>query len=304
MNRRPRARATGAGRATTVELALDVRADLGEGPCWDPFRGALAWVDINRSELHFFAPETGQDEVVDLGQAVGAVAPRASGGLVLALRDGFGLLDSETSRLELVAPVERENPLNRMNDGKCDPQGRFWAGTTALDGSAGAGSLYRFDPERGAVRMLSNVTISNGLDWSPDGTTMYYADSATQRVDRFDWDGELGTISNRTPLIEIPAPHGMPDGLTVDAEGFLWVALWDGSTIRRYSPEGRLDRVVEVPVARVTSCAFGGDDLRDLYITSASVGLGEDELERQPHAGGLFRLRTDVSGRRPNLFAG
>jgi len=288
----------------SLELVLDARAELGEGPCWDAIDQSLVWVDITQSLVHFYEPATRRDTVLDVGQPVGCVARRSAGGLVLGLRDGFGLLDAPSSNLDLVAPVEDDNRLNRMNDGKCDPQGRLWAGTMAFDSTPGAGVLYRFDLERGAAPMLADTTVSNGIDWSLDETTMYYIDSGAHRVDEFDWDGEHGTIGNRRPLIEIPESEGVPDGMTVDAEGFLWVAIWDGWAVRRYAPDGTLDRVVELPVARVTSCAFGGADLCDLYITSASVGLDDQQLGQQPHAGGLFRFRPGVRGRHANLFAG
>jgi sugar lactone lactonase YvrE len=288
----------------SAELVLDARSELGEGPCWDPIHDRLIWVDITRALVHFYEPSSGRDTALDVGQPVGCAARRASGGLILGLRDGFALLDSPASKVELVASVEHANDLNRMNDGKCDPQGRFWAGTMAFDSTSGAGALYRFDLEHGAVPIVTSTTVSNGIDWSPDERTMYYVDSGAHSVDAFDWDGEHGTIGNRRPLIEIQESEGVPDGMTVDADGYLWVAIWDGWAVRRYAPDGTLDRVVEIPVARVTSCVFGGPDLSDLYVTSASIGLDERDIKRQPHAGGLFRVRTGIRGRHGNVFAG
>jgi sugar lactone lactonase YvrE len=192
----------------------------------------------------------------------------------------------------------------RFNDGACDPQGRFWVGTMGLDETPGRGTLYRYD-ERGLVPMVESVSISNGIDWTGNGTRMIYADTPTRRLDTFAFDATDGTLSDRRPLVELDeGSAGFPDGLTVDAEDHIWIALWDGWAVHRYRPDGTLDRVVELPVARPTSCAFGGEDLRDLYITSARMGLTAEALESQPHAGGVFVLRPDVGGRLPNRFAG
>jgi sugar lactone lactonase YvrE len=287
-----------------VELALDAKADLGEGPVWDARHQRLVWVDIMRGRVHLFEPAANRCRFLAVKQPVGAAALRAAGGYVLAVRDGFGRIDAETGRFEMIAEVEADRPDMRMNDGKCDASGRFWAGTMALDKRPGAASLYRLDPGGRVETMLRDVTISNGLDWSPDGRRMYYIDTPTRRIDVFDYERETGGIRNRRPLVEIPRDEGHPDGMTLDAEGFLWVALWGGGALRRYSPEGALDRVVPLPVTHPTSCAFGGPDLADLYITSARVALSEDERARQPHAGGVFRCRPGVVGRPANAFAG
>jgi sugar lactone lactonase YvrE len=189
-----------------------------------------------------------------------------------------------------------------MNDGACDSRGRFWAGTMAGDKTPGAGSLYRLNPDGRVKRVLTGLTISNGIDWSLDGHTMYFIDSALGCVDAFDFDEERGCLSNRRHLIEVPPEDGMPDGLTVDADGFLWVALFRGAAVRRYSPEGKLQCVVDLPATLVTSCAFGDPDLGTLYVTSASRGLDEEGRHRQPHAGALFRLRPGVKGRQAEFF--
>jgi sugar lactone lactonase YvrE len=288
----------------SVELVLDARAELGEGPVWDTRAGVLVWVDILAGHVHRYDPATGADSVTEVGQPVGAVGLRESGGLVLAVRDGFALLDEDGSAPRLLAAVEREDLETRMNDGEVDPAGRFWAGTMELDGALGRGSLYRLDPGGTVTRVLADVSISNGLGWSPDERTLYYIDSPTQRIDAYDYHRSSGAISNRRTVVEIEAGDGLPDGLTVDAEGFLWVALWGGSTIRRYAPDGRLDHVVELPVSQVTSCAFGGSDLADLYVTSAWAGLEEQQRRAEPVAGGVFRLRPGVCGLPVRGFAG
>ena len=285
-----------------VELVLDARAELGEGPRWDGQRQRLLWVDIMAGRVHMFVPATRRCRNLSVGRPVGALACEARGGVVLAVAGGFGRLDLESGRFEMLAAAEADRPGNRMNDGACDARGRFWAGTMALDESAGAGALYRLDPDGRVHTMLGDVTISNGIDWSLDGRRMYYVDSPTRRIDVFDFDAEEGTIANRRGLVEIREGKAVPDGLTVDAEGFIWVALWGGAALRRYASDGRLDRVVRFPVTCPTSCAFGGALLDELYVTSARVALSAEERRREPQAGGLFRLRPGVSGRPANLF--
>ena len=191
-----------------------------------------------------------------------------------------------------------------MNDGKCDHSGRFWSGTLALDEQRPVGALYRLDPSGEVTKVLSGVTVSNGLGWSPDQRTFYYIDSRTQRVDAFSHDPESGRIARRRLLVAIPSREGTPDGLTVDVEGHLWVALWDGSVVRRYTPQGKQEYEVRLPASRVTSCAFGGDDLADLYVTSATTGLAPSDLRSQPHAGAVFVIRPGMRGLPTDTFAG
>jgi sugar lactone lactonase YvrE len=289
-----------------AEVVLDAHASVGEGPTWDERTGTLVWVDIMGGAVHVYDPATGQDRVIEVGQPVGAAVLREAGGLVLALRDGVGVLDPDLGTPRIVAHVEAEVPTNRFNDGKCDAAGRFWAGTMAMDEvTPGAGALYRVDPDFSVRRMLTGITLSNGLDWSADNRRMYYIDSPTQGVDTFDFDLEQGTLGARRRMISIPADEGLPDGMTIDAEGGIWVALHGSSTVRRYLPDGSLERVIRVPNARlVTCCAFGGPDLGDLYITSMSYGLSAEALRDQPLAGAVFRCRPGVQGRAPHRFAG
>jgi sugar lactone lactonase YvrE len=287
---------TAAVERIEAELALDARAELGEGPVWDSELGRLIWVDITGERVHRFDPLTGDDETTAVGQPVGAASPRIPDGLVLAVRDGFVFLDLERARLELVAEVEAETPGNRMNDGKCDAAGRFWAGTMPFAGNRPSGALYRLDSDLSVSRMLDGVTISNGIAWSPDGRSMYYIDSPTYRVDVFDYDVDAGEIAKRRTLFELPADGGLPDGMTVDAEGLLWIAFWGVGAVRRYTPDGLLAALIELPVSLVTSCAFGGPDLGDLYITSASGPLSPEQAVDQLAAGGLFRARPGVYG--------
>ncbi len=290
--------------APDAELVLDPKAELGEGPVWDARASCLWFVDILRGRVHRFDPATQALATYEVGCMVGAVAPTEAGDLVLAVHDGFARLDLATGQVRMIAEVEADRPDQRMNDGKCDAAGRFWAGTMALDERAGAGALYRLDPDGRARPMLHHVSISNGLDWSDDGRLMYFIDSPTQSVDVFDFDLATGAIANRRTWLRIGAVHGMPDGLTLDADGYVWVSLWGGGGVRRYAPDGRLDSVVRLPTMYPTSCTFGGPDLRDLYITTATIRLSDTERVDQPQAGGLFRCRPDVGGRPANRFKG
>jgi sugar lactone lactonase YvrE len=255
---------------------------LPEGPYWDAAAGGLYWVDIPAGRVHFL-DEPGGQRTWEAGQPAGAVAVRAGGGLVLAVRDGFAALDTATGQISALADVELDRPGNRMNDGACDRAGRFFAGTKAEDDTPGAGALYRLDPDHAVTRVIADVTISNGIGWSPDEQLMYYVDSPTRRVDVFGYDPGSGAFGGRRPFARLPAAGGMPDGLAVDAEGGVWVALWGGSAAHRYDAAGRLDRVVAVPHVNVTSCAFGGPGLDLLYVTAAAgPGAAEGALYRGP----------------------
>jgi sugar lactone lactonase YvrE len=278
-----------------AELLLDAKAELGEGPSWLSKRGRLLWVNIAAEEVHMLDPASGQDAVFEIGQPVGAAVPAGDGLAVLAVRDGFALLDLTTGLVEPIHSVEKDRPNNRMNDGKCDSAGRFWAGTMAMDFQAGAGSLYRLDRNRRVEHMIGDVSISNGLGWSPDDSLMYYIDTPTRRVDVFDFDAATGTIENRRRFVTITGP-GSPDGMAVDAEGGLWVGLWDGGHVLHFLPDGSLAGGIELPVSRVTSCCFGGPDLTDLYITTAWQGLRPEQRALEPLAGGLFQCRPGVTG--------
>ena len=290
--------------AADVEVVLDARAELGEGPRWDPREQRLLWVDIMAGRVHAFRPDKGACRNVGVGKPVGALAGARDGSLVLAVADGFARLDFKSGATTMLAAVEADRPQNRMNDGACDPAGRFWAGTMALDESPGQGALYRLDPDLTVHTMVTSVTISNGIDWSLDGRRMYYVDSPTRRIDVFDFDGQGGAITNRRLFASIPAEAGIPDGLTVDADGFVWLALWGGAALRRYAPDGTLERTVPLPVSHPTSCAFGGAALDELYVTSARRPLSVEERKREPEAGSLLRLRPGVKGRPANLFGG
>lgn len=290
--------------APKVELALDIRTELGEGPLWDDRAQRLLFVDIMRGHVHEFDPLSGVDRVVEFPWPVGAVALYEGGDWLLAAAGGFYRADPTTGTTGLVAPVEADLPGNRMNDGYVDARGRFWAGTMGMNRVRNVGTLYRLDPDGSVYPMVTPVSTSNGIDWSLDNRIAYYIDTPTGRVDQFDFDLATGTLTNRRPLVEIPSTDGSPDGLIVDADGFIWVCLWKGAAVRRYAPDGRLDMVIPTPAAQTTKCAFGGAALDELFITSAWTGLTDAERAAQPMAGGLFRCRPGVKGRIPNRFGG
>jgi sugar lactone lactonase YvrE len=280
-------------RFTKYEVAVRAEATLGEGPTWDGER--LLWIDILGARLHTYDPASGHRTVRVLDQHIGAVKPRAGGGLVLNLRDGVALLDPDDSvRWLHHEPV----PGRRANDAAVAPDGSLWAGTMRYDEAPGGGTLSRITGDGTHRTVLDDVAVSNGTGWSPDGRLMYYIDSPTRRVDVF--DHEDGQISGRRTLVEIEDGAGFPDGLTVDADGCVWVALWDGGAVRRYTPDGELDRVITLPTPRVTACAFGGPDLTDLYITTARVGLDAPH----PVAGSLLVVPGAGKGVRQPSFAG
>jgi len=267
----------------------------GEGPVWSERWGGLRWVDMLAGDVLSLAAD-GEVERRHVGNVVAAIRPRRRGGAVLGVERGFALEDADGT-LMLLAELWTHDRV-RMNEGGCDPDGRFYCGSMAYDKQAGAGALYRLDPD-GSVRVvLASVTISNGLDWSPDGALAYYNDTDTSRVDVFDYDRQAGLTGRRT---FVETPELRPDGLTVDAEGGVWVAFPNAGAVRRYTAEGVLDEVVELPTRKVTACAFGGRRLDELYVTTSREGLdpGTDAL-----AGSLFRADVGVTGLPVREFAG
>jgi sugar lactone lactonase YvrE len=279
-----------------LDIALRGEPDLGEGPTWDAGTGSLVWVDILGCAVHRFDPGPGTDEVTPVPQHVGAAKPRVGGGLVLNLRDGVGLLEP-SGELRWLAYWERKGM--RGNDAAVDPAGRLWAGTMRYDQQPGGGFLARVHPDGKATVVLSEVSISNGIGWSPDERLMYYVDSSTRRIDVFDFATDTGDVRDRRPFTAIGDTDGVPDGLCVDADGCVWVAVHGGAQVRRYTPEGELDRTIDVPARQVTACCFGGSDLADLYVTTAREGFTAEQAEAQPLAGSLF-VATGIGGGLPS----
>lgn len=288
-----------------VKLVVGQKANLGEGPSWDDRHQVLYWVDINGQKLHTYNPATNENSTVDVGQRIGAVVPRRSGGVVMALQNGFYTYDFASQEMTFIGDPEADKPGNRFNDGKCDAAGRFWAGTMSLDESEPSGALYCLDTDLTIRKVLDNITVSNGIAWSADNTVMYYIDSNTKLVKAYDYDLSTGSMSNPRVVVDLTDSEVYPDGMASDEEGMIWVALWDGYCVKRWNPEtGELLATVDVPAARSSSCVFGGADLEDLYITSARVGISEEKLAEQPLAGGLFTVKTNVRGVPTYAFGG
>ncbi|MBS1881404.1 MAG: SMP-30/gluconolactonase/LRE family protein [Actinobacteria bacterium] len=290
-------------RSFPVDVVRNHRDHLGEGPAWDARTGTLSWVDISGGRLHEWRPGDDRERTTEVGGELSAAVPRRDGGWVLARGHDLLLADA-AGATETMATVETDRSDNRLNDCRCDPAGRLWAGTMSKSRRPRTAGLYRLDPDRRLTTVLDDTTLSNGLGWSPDGERMYFADSTTQRIDAFDYDLGRGTISGRRELVAIDPTAGLPDGLCVDSEGGVWVALFGGGAVRRYSPDGDLDAVVEFPVTNTTCPAFGGEDMGTLYVTTTRHLLSEPELEAQPLAGALFACRPEVTGISANPFAG
>lgn len=296
-------------RVLEAELLLDARAELGEGARWDKRTDRLAWIDILARQIHLSDPATGATVSIEAPSHVGCIAPRRPGGWIAALADGFWTWDAPGG-WRRIAAITADRPDIRFNDGRADPLGRFWAGTMAYDSTPRAGALYRLDPDGRIETVLDDVSISNGIVFPQSEaapgvaavSTCYYVDTPTQRIDVLTVDPG-GRLHDRRPLVEIPASAGAPDGLTIDADGGLWLALWGGGAVRRYR-RGRLDTIVRVPASRVTSCAFGGRDLDELFITSAWAGLSDAQRATEPLAGGVFRVRPGVRGVPEPAYAG
>ena len=287
---------------SNIRCVADVHAVLGEGPVWVEREAALYWLDIKGRKIFRLGPDD------ELGQwdtplRIGSLAPRASGGFIGGTEDGIAIIDPEAGRFEIIEDPEPERGTNRFNDGKVDRSGRFWAGSMDDTEAEATGALYRMDPNLRCSRVDDGYKVTNGPAFSPSGDRMYHNDSARQVTFLFELDRD-GRPSNRRTFLQFAEGDGYPDGMTVDSEGHLWIAFWDGWCVRRFSPDGECVQTIRVPVARPTSCAFGGRDLDRLYISSASIDLDPEALSAQPAAGGLFVVNAGVRGIAEVPFAG
>ena len=287
-----------------VELFISSDDLLGEGPVWDFSRKELLWVDIESCKMHLFHLPSGTKTAFQFDSRLGAAVPvENSNQYLLALQKGLTLFDRISGVLHYIDNPETTNPDNRFNDGKCDPQGRFWIGSMSCSGAVAKGSLYRVDTNLKVTKMLSSVSISNGLAWDDKENKMYYIDTPTYQVVSFDFEPGKGLITHSQTAISVPKDHGAPDGMCIDEEGMLWIAHWGGANISRWNPEnGRLLQKVEVPALHTTSCCFGGDELDTLYITSAKTRLSQTELLQYPLSGSVFALRVGVKGKKTRNF--
>jgi sugar lactone lactonase YvrE len=287
-------------RTLDAEIAVPAQCELAEGPFWDAARGQLRWVDILRGQVHALDPVTAGHTWFETGGELGTAGLTRDGGLVLALSDHFALAGDDGADLRRLGDFAVDGSVFRFNDGKPDPWGSFWAGTCTLADEGPPCALYRLAPDGSVAELFGGVGLSNGLDWTDDRRTFYFADSHGGGVDAFATDPETGALSGRRQFV--PVSGGLPDGLTLDAEGGLWLAVWGSGELRRYTPDGRLDTVVKLPVTQVTSAAFGGADLSTLYITTARENFTPAEVAAQPHAGDIFACTPGVTGRPPYLF--
>ncbi len=273
-----------------AKLILGAKATLGEGPAWDAKTQTLYWVDILEKRIY-----AGTELLAQLDDYIGCLAPRKNGNLILGMRSSFTDLRVDSSQQTVLAALN-ERATNRINDGKCDPAGRFLAGTMDMNETDPNGALYSFDGKQ-TTRLLDGITISNGLAWSPDHKTFYYTDTPTRKVQAFDYDLATGQIANPRTAIHVPDTLGWADGMTSDTDGNLWIALWAGAQVTKWNPRtGQLLEQIPVPAFQTSSCVFGGKDMNELYVTSARKGMSEENLEKYPLSGGLFKVETKVTG--------
>ena len=285
----------------TAELAVKLDCNLGEGPFWDSKKQELYFVDISHKQVQIFTPSSNSVKRITFDQEIGAVLLDHNSELIVAARDGLYAATRDGELKTLLAPIDFGDSSIRCNDAKCDANGRIWVGTMAFDFEEGAASLYSFDSKE-LKEVLSNLTISNGMGWSIDQKTMYFIDSQTSRVDTCDFDLSTGAISNRQPFITFNEPGVIPDGMTTDEDGGIWVALFGGSAVRRFDSSGNLTHTVSVPATQVTSCCFGGADMSELFITTAQYAMDAEALSKDPLAGSLFRVQTTFKGSKSNRY--
>lgn len=278
---------------------------LGEGAVWSPEEQALYWVDIERQRFFRYSLASKRQETFEAGDMIGVLALRESGGVIMATAHGFASWDFQTNRLAYLNNPEAGQTGKRFNDGNIDSQGRFWASTMDIkEPRKTDGVLYRFDPDGSVHTMDTGFTIPNGLVWSPDNKLMYLTDSPAQTIYAYDFDAASGAIANRRPFITTPNEPGVPDGLTIDDEGFLWSVRWGGGKIIRYDPTGKIEREIHVPVPHPTSCAFGGPGRNELFITTCYEALNAEGRQRYPQAGDLFHIQVEVTGPARRRFPG
>lgn len=276
------------------ELAVNHACQLGEGPVWDKKNKTILWVDILNGEIHQLYTDKKEHTITKIGNKISSLVLKSSGGMIGTFENGFAEIDLLNNKIHYIKKVEENLSNNRFNDGKCDPAGRFWAGTMdEVNGIEGAGNLYAMEANYAVSLKVKNVSCSNGLAWSPDCSTFYFIDTPTRRINAYDYDMVTGMISNERVIFDIPEQDGYPDGMTIDTDGMLWIAHWDGWKISRWDPSTgkQLFRVL-LPVSRITSCTFGGDKMDEIYITSAAVGLSKKDLIEQPLAGSLFVIKN------------
>lgn len=285
-----------------AELALQFNAEVGEGPIWDSATQELIFIDVTQGLIHRFHPNNSNISTVKIGTHLGAVGLMDEFFYIGAVRDGFAMINRQSGELSYLSKVF-EDLGTRFNDGKCDPFGNFVAGTMRYEPAIGTADLYSLSPNGKVKSLLKGIGLSNGLCWNSSGTTLFYIDTLTRQIAKFDYDPTLGIIGDRKVFYEFSPGSGSPDGMTIDLEGNLWVALWGGSRIVRINSIGQLTDEIPLPVSQPTSVAFGGKDLNQLYITSACYHLNEVNLKKEPLAGSLFVVEVGIPGREEFTFS-
>jgi sugar lactone lactonase YvrE len=280
-----------------AQLEYEIHSLLGEGAFWNYKSQELYWIDIDGKKLHIYDPDIKTNRSFPTPTRIGTVVPQTDTTAVIALEDGIYIINTENGNIEVLSDIEKEMTINRFNDGKCDPNGNLWVGSMHLEQAVPMGSVYKISATGETIKMIDSVTISNGIVWTKDATTMYYIDTPTQNIQAFDFDVVTSTLSNERTAVRVSEALGFPDGMAIDEEDMLWVGLWNGNAVGRFDPKsGELISRIEVPAHNVTSCAFGGENLDILYITTASVDMTEEEKVNYPLAGSLFVVDPGVKG--------
>uniref|UniRef100_UPI00404A8F30 SMP-30/gluconolactonase/LRE family protein n=1 Tax=Flavobacterium sp. TaxID=239 RepID=UPI00404A8F30 len=287
-----------------ADLELEIKAQLGEGAFWNHETQTLYWIDITGNELNIYNPNTKKNQILPTPSSIGTVVPTdIKSKALVALEDGVYLMNIENGAVERFSNVEQNKPENRFNDGKCDPAGRFWVGSMAFSQESKLASLYRIDAQGKATTQIDSVTISNGIVWTQDKKTMYYIDTPTLTIKAYDYDNNSGDISNERIAVKVADSLGFPDGMAIDANDKLWVGMWNGNAVLQFDPiTGKLLSKVNVPAHNVTSCAFGGENLDILYITTASLDMTPEEQKQFPLAGSVFKVKTTAKGVKSSFF--
>lgn len=288
---------------TKAKLEYEIKAKLGEGAFWNHKTLELYWVDIVGKQFNIYNPSTKKNHSIEMPSSIGTVVPYTKEQAIVALQDGIYKVDIQSGDLELLSDVESEIKGNRFNDGKCDPNGNLWVGSIHFDMVKHKASLYKVEENGVTTKMIDGVTNSNGIVWTKDTKTMYYIDTPTETIKAYDFDKKNSTISNGRVVVNILKEDGIPDGMAIDEDDMLWVGMWSGTAVARYNPiTGKLISKIEVPAKNVTSCAFGGKDLDELYITTSSLGMTKEEIEKYPLAGSIFKVRPGVKGVKSTFF--
>lgn len=286
-----------------AELEYKIESQLGEGAIWNYKTQEFYWIDIEGKLLHIYNPETKENRSFTTLSRIGTVVPYTQNEVVVALEDGIYKLNINTGAVSLLSDVEAQMTENRFNDGKCDPLGNLWVGSMHLKQSKPHASLYKVNDQGEAIKMVDSVTISNGIVWTSDAKTMYYIDTPTSKIMAYDYDINTGTISNKRVAVEISLEDGYPDGMTIDSEDMLWVGLWNGNAIAHFNPKtGELISKIKVPAHNITACAFGGENLDILYITTARIDMTPEELDSLPLSGSVFKVVPGVKGVKASFF--